>query len=376
MTVKRLLLVTVVVLALSLIVTGVALAHNGGGEEVSSQEEAQAGAGEEDEVSPEGGTQAASGEGDKASVGEVALLLAPLVVAATAIERFIEMVFDLVEGWILTAGILVGEGGGYLGWARREVRNWRQAVVDVGKGQPNQKANGMALGELETALAAAKDRVKDFLQSPPYTSWKRLISLAAGIVLGIIVAFAARLQMLAMIAGLLGGGGGTGTADVLGEATRGIDMLLTGLIIGTGSAPVHSLIGLLENTKDAVDEARALWAGSADSKVAKAYGELVALVEMQRQQELRLHDLHNQIDEEQHYLRDLQTAAEAEREKARETSALEAEIAEATSRLSALEAEIAEATSRLSALREEAEKVRPMSEVEMGRLIDRRLGRF
>ena len=42
-----------------------------------------------------------------------------------------------------------------------------------------------------------------------------------------------------------------------------MDKLVTGLLIGTGSAPMHSLIGLLQNTKDAVDSARALWKGEA-----------------------------------------------------------------------------------------------------------------
>ena len=40
-------------------------------------------------------------------------------------------------------------------------------------------------------------------------------------------------------------------------------MIITGLVIGTGSAPVHSLIGLIQNTKDAVDGARAMWDGRA-----------------------------------------------------------------------------------------------------------------
>jgi hypothetical protein len=47
-------------------------------------------------------------------------------------------------------------------------------------------------------------------------------------------------------------------------------MFLTGLIVGTGSAPVHSLISLLQNTKNAVDKARALWAGNAVRAAAQA----------------------------------------------------------------------------------------------------------
>jgi hypothetical protein len=128
----------------------------------------------------------------------------------------------------------------------------------------------VVLSQAEDALAAAQDRLVDFLKSPLYTSRKRVLSLVAGIVLGVIVAFTARLQMLAMVAGLFGGGSGTSASSALVEAGRGIDMFLTGLIVGTGSAPVHSLIGLLQNTKDAVDKARALWAGNAVRAAAQA----------------------------------------------------------------------------------------------------------
>ncbi len=300
---KRLLLVTAVVLAFSLIVTGITLADNGEGEE------------------------AGAGEGDKASAGEIALLLAPLAAAATAIERLIEMVFDWYEGMVLSVGDLIGEGKGYLAFARDQVKVWKKTIADLRKndndGNPKKLTNEekSLLAEAEDALDGAQRRVAEFLKTPPYTSWKRMISLAAGIVLGIVVAFVAKLRMLAMIAALFGGGGGTGTAGVLGEVTRGFDMFLTGLIIGTGSAPVHSLIGLLQNTKNAVDEARALWAGNANSEMAETY---IALKEFLTERE----------------------------DKERGMRRLRKEAGE------------------------EPEEVPPMSEVEMRRLINDRLGRF
>jgi hypothetical protein len=307
---KRLLTIAGLALALSLIVTGVALADKGDGDQVSPRELVQGGA----------------GEGEKASAGEVALLLAPLVAAATAIERFIEMIFDLVEGMILSTGRLIGEGKGYLAFARQQVRVWKDAIAKLKKDEATQltDAEEGLLRKAEEALEAAQNRVKDFLKSSPYTSWKRLISLAGGIALGVGVAFAAKLQMLAMVAGLFGGG--TGTAGALGEAAKWVDKLLTGLVIGTGSAPVHSLIGLLQNTKDAVDEARALWAGSADSRAAEAYLKIQEFIEKQSVEE-------------------------------RAPRGLRAE-------------EVTEAEE------EEAQRPPPASEIEMRRLIDSRLGRF
>ena len=232
---KRLLLITASVLMFSLMVTGVAFA--------------------------------ADGDDNTVTTGEVALVLAPLVAAATAIERFIEMVFDGYESLVLGASDFLGKGKGYLGWAKQQVRDWQAAIAEL---QNRNSRDANAFSKAENALADAQDRLVDFLKSPFYTSRKRVLSLIAGIVLGVIVAYGAKLRMMALVASVFGAEGGTGSGSVFAEIGRGVDMLLTGLIIGTGSAPVHSLIGLLQNTKDAVDKARALWAGNAASVAAQA----------------------------------------------------------------------------------------------------------
>jgi hypothetical protein len=188
----------------------------------------------------------AQGEGQgEPDAGAVAVILAPLVAAATAIERLIEMVFNGYESAILNASSFLSTGRGYLGWAQEQVKRWRQATMW-------DKLKGDALREAEDALEDAQERLLAYLESPFYTSRKRLLSLLMGIVLGLVGAFVTRLQMFSL----------------LGIELRWawIDTLVTGLIIGTGSAPVHSLIGLLQNTKSAVDEARALWSGRAYSQ--------------------------------------------------------------------------------------------------------------
>jgi hypothetical protein len=222
---KRLLLITGLVLALSLVVTGVAWAQ--------------------------GGDEGTGG-------GEVALLLAPLVAAATAIERIIEMIFDWYESAILNISKFPAQAKDYLSWARKEVERLQEELLNL-------KSDPAALAQAEEQLAQAQDRLHDYLSSPFYTSWKRTLSLVLGVVLGLIVAFTTGLQMF----GLLG----------IKLQWTWIDMLVTGLVIGTGSAPVHSLIGLLQNTKDAVDQARALWTGKAYSQVLEA--------ELQKVEEVR-----------------------------------------------------------------------------------------
>jgi len=220
---KRLLLITGLALALSLLITGVAWAQDGG---------------------------------DNQAGGEVALLLAPLVAAATAVERIVEMVFNGYESLVLNASNLLRKGKGYLGWAQGQVKELQNVTQW-------RALSGDALVEAENALKDAQGRLEGYLKSPTYVSRKRVLALVLGIVLGVIVAFATQLQMLHLVASMFVGNGNANAAVLLTDASRWIDMLLTGLIIGTGAAPVHSLIGLLQNTKDAVDKARAMWSGNA-----------------------------------------------------------------------------------------------------------------
>jgi len=106
--------------------------------------------------------------------------------------------------------------------------------------------------------------VVEFLKSPYWVSRKQAIATLAGIVLGLIVAFAGQIRMF----GLLGIDlAGITTDPGLARFLVGVDVAITGLVIGTGSGPVHSLITLLQNTKDAVNKAGKLWHGRALAEV-------------------------------------------------------------------------------------------------------------
>jgi hypothetical protein len=198
-----------------------------------------------------GGVVWAQGEGEPAGGGgEIAWLLAPLVAAATAIERIIEMIFNWYESTILNISRFPRQIKGYLGWARQEVARVQEELL-------KKQSDPVALRQIEDKLEEAQERLQEYIESPFYTSKKRTLSVVLGIALGLIIAFTTRLQMF----GLLG----------IDLRWGWIDMLVTGVIIGTGSAPVHSLIGLLQNTKDAVDQARALWSGKAIKEAQEAY---------------------------------------------------------------------------------------------------------
>src|SRR5262249_33079964 len=92
--------------------------------------------------------------------------------------------------------------------------------------------------------------------SDRYRSLKQSISILVGIGLGIAVAFISGLDMFVLL--------GLQPANWAGHP---LGMLLTGVIIGAGTGPVHSIIGLLQQTRDAVDQPATLSnAGAAAGK--------------------------------------------------------------------------------------------------------------
>ncbi len=203
----------------------------------------------------------AQGDGEtQATAGTVALLLAPLVAAATAVERIIDMIFNWYESILLNVSAFSGQAKDYLSWARSEVNRLQKELL-------NAQGDLSKVVRIENELEAAQNRLMEFLKSPTYLSRKKTISVVLGIVIGLILAFTVQIKMFAML----------GIDLPWGWA----DMLVTGLVIGTGSAPVHSLIGLLQNTKDAVDQARALWSGKAFNEAQSAYIQSIQAAQME-----------------------------------------------------------------------------------------------
>jgi hypothetical protein len=191
---------------------------------------------------------------EAAQGGEIAAKLAALVAAATLVERIVEMIWDFVENNILAARSFVKNAADYEGWARNQVNVARETLIKT--------ANKGNLSALEDALRSAEARLSDYLKSDAYTSNKKKISFLISMALGLVVAGVAKLQMFAML-GMLP----NVEARFLQAFFFNADIIITGLVIGTGSAPVHSLIGLLQNTKNAVDAARALYTGKAIAEV-------------------------------------------------------------------------------------------------------------
>ncbi len=213
---------------------------------------------------------------------DLAVVLAPVLAAAGGVERLLETIFGIIEQYWLTLVAYLGRGLRWLRSAETEVqeaRKWLaevsveankilsqlpttpeqlQAMVpdqlDQGKTIDEWRAEVMAKAEkqLETAntlmglaeqrLANAERELTNGVNAPGYRSAKRAASIVLGLWLGVIVAGMAQLQMFALLG--------------VGIVPARIDVLITGLVIGSGSYPVHSLVGVLQQTKDTLEGAQ------------------------------------------------------------------------------------------------------------------------
>ncbi len=203
------------------------------------------------------------------------IVLAPVLAAAAGVERFLETVFSVIEHNWRTLVAYLGCG---LRWLRdvetevQEARKW-MAEVSVASSKileqnsitpeqlqaliPDQIDRGKTLAEWQAQAQERLDVVKNMMDmaqarladaerelaaitdSDGYKNAKRAASIVLGLWLGLIVAAIGQLQMFAMLG--------------VGAVPSHIDVLITGLVIGSGSYPVHSLVGLLQQAKDTLD---------------------------------------------------------------------------------------------------------------------------
>jgi hypothetical protein len=150
------------------------------------------------------------------------------------------MLFNWIESFLLSAGKIGPIGSGYLKWAKDLMETYRKELLDM--------SSTTKLEDIlakEKLLKDAEGRLKGWLKTEPYVSTKRACTLVLGIVLGLYVANQVGLDMFKML-------------NLGIEVPATVAVWITGLVIGTGSAPVHSLIGILQKSRDAIDGFRAL----------------------------------------------------------------------------------------------------------------------
>jgi hypothetical protein len=219
---------------------------------------------------------------------DLTVVLAPVLAAAAGVERSLETLFGFIEGNWKTLVAYLGRGLRWLQNAEAEVENARtwlnkvaaqhnlqlaelpQAPVSgtttlpssttpqedqpgaPAKPSPEELFYQQAKTKLdeakkimdlaETRLRNAESQLSQVTDSDHYKNAKRAAAIFLGLLLGIIIATASSLQMFALMGVKVG--------------NPRIDVIITGLVIGSGSAPVHSIINILQSAKDTLDSAQ------------------------------------------------------------------------------------------------------------------------
>lgn len=183
---------------------------------------------------------------------DVGVILAPLTALALAIERIIETVFDLIEQSLTTMAKLIGESKQAVKWfeeeysqASKQVKQWIKTISEIkeqtspGELPPLDKLKEAQkqLKLAEERLEKASERLKAITRDPHYISTKRAISIMLGLFLGFLVAIFSDQGIFAYLQQ---------------GVPRIVDIFVTGFVIGAGSGPMHSLVGILQGLKEAI----------------------------------------------------------------------------------------------------------------------------
>jgi hypothetical protein len=194
---------------------------------------------------------------------DVGKALGPILALALMIERLLETIFNVFErNWAQVARF---------GTSSSEGVNILNRMLTLYSGQLNTAVNaletamdnpdpavrdGMAalilkVDEAEVRVREASAKFASLTSDVKYLAWKRTITIWLGLTLGLIVAVVSD----------------KGVFEYLNMGVpRLLDMLVTGFVIGAGSGPMHSLIGLLQSAKTTLDNVGSLTGVSALQK--------------------------------------------------------------------------------------------------------------
>lgn len=174
------------------------------------------------------------------AVGDVALVLGPLLAVSVAVERLLETAFDAFEQSSRAVADLLAAPKEALDWIGREYQAAYEAAAAAAHAVAEAASDETlaALAAAEARLAQAEARVRAWTSAPEYIAWKRAICIWAGLVAGLVVAIFGDLGMIRTIGA---------------PAPRLLDMVITGFVIGAGPGPMHALIGIIQSGKDAAN---------------------------------------------------------------------------------------------------------------------------
>ncbi len=184
------------------------------------------------------------------TVGDYTTILAPLLAISVAIERLLETGFNWFEQSSRAVADVLVAPKETLDWIGREFQEAYKAADAAADtlGADMTPDNLQLLQMTEDRLEKAEERLRGWTGAPEYLAWKRALSIWFSLMIGLIIAVLGDLGMLKMLAI---------------PCPRLIDMIITGLVIGSGSGPMHDLMGILQGGKGALDSLSDLAKGNA-----------------------------------------------------------------------------------------------------------------
>jgi flagellar hook-basal body complex protein FliE len=209
---------------------------------------------------------------NNAQPADLSTALIPFVLLATAIERFWEAIFDWVEQVLISTGKIFGNVNQSVKWMIDEYNNAQIAVTNLatsftGKSGDELKNVTDQLANAEQRLKDAQLRVEEIPREPRYVATKSAITIFGSLLIGLgigVVGLLSNQPLLFFKA--------AGFAPPIW-----LDGILTGLIIGAGPGPVHSLIGTLQSFRDSVSALGNLAQGTALKNAAQTIAPAVTV---------------------------------------------------------------------------------------------------
>jgi hypothetical protein len=200
--------------------------------------------------------------GATAGQRDLAVTLAPLFGVALAIERLWETVFGMVEGLMIKSSRLIG-------WAAAEFDAASKAAETAAAEFRNDPTNAPKFAAAEQRLLEAEARLLAAPRGARYQAVKRAVTLVGSLILGIVAAFVAGLQMFQQSGFAL---------------PSPVDTFLTGLIIGAGPGPLHSVIGGLQELRNAFGGLADLARGGGIKRASEGLSQAVETVRRARRE--------------------------------------------------------------------------------------------
>jgi hypothetical protein len=182
--------------------------------------------------------EAAAGAGAVSAFG-------PLFVLAIAIERFWETVFTGFEHSASVFGRVLGavhrpmeELRGGLDAAQSRYDLARRALTGSASSGAARAEADTRIVEAEALVALARARVIGVVRDPVYMALKRRVILYGSAVLGPVVAYVGNVTLLQSMG--------------ITRMPAWFDILITGVVIGGGSEPMHGLVNSVESLNRAL----------------------------------------------------------------------------------------------------------------------------